>query len=424
MSDNDISGGLSSIASKSISFFTGLGLRLLVHFSSLVAAAIASASLNVPDGLPWTSSGAVVATVYIGLICLIPKGIGMNAAWLIPTGLGVFQCLFWAFWGVPWQITLLWGGILTWIIRLLAKKGNLGWEWSVAPWLLISIYAFFTDLRPLTPVSIPFWTFAILAPAGWMGLVLHARRNYEPLHRNMLASACDRMTGLLSTRALPDSLARQVKLLVDQSRELGKVLPGMDAASAALIADIDSAANNLARYSKPSGVWSDDALWLAAEAEKLNARLGDRLREFTARETSLDNALLARIEDFHKKILSLAAKKQSLPPDMQTRIDGIAKAAENILDCMRSDPQDVAPADKFLSRYLTAAHTVVDEYARLADQGSMHDTVAKALARSGNLLERLEEAFVDEHGRLLQNDTINFTAELNVLDKLLKMEGR
>ena len=45
-------------------------------------------------------------------------------------------------------------------------------------------------------------------------------------------------------------------------------------------------------------------------------------------------------------------------------------------------------------------------------------------ARSGQLLERLEKAFTDEHGRLLQNDTVNFTAELNVLDKLLKMEGR
>lgn len=424
MSENDFSSGLSAIASKSISFFTGLGLRLLVHFSSLVAAAIASASLSVPDGLPWTGSAAVVITAYIGLICLIPKGIGLNAAWLVPTGLGVFQCLFWSFWGVPWQLTLLWGGILTWLIRLLARKGDLGWEWSVAPWLLIAIYGFFNDLGFLTPVSIPFWTFALLAPAGWMGLALHARRNYEPLHRSKLASARDRMAGLLSACALPDPLNKQVKLLVDQSREFGRGLPGMDAASAALIADIDAAADKLARYSGPSGVWSDDADRLAAEAEKLNARLGERLREFSARKAPPDNALAARIEEFHKKILSLAAKKQLLPPDMRTRIDGIAEAAENILACMRADPTDVAPADKFLSRYLTAAHTVVDEYARLAGQGSMHDAVAKALARSGELLERLEKAFVDEHGRLLQNDTINFTAELNVLDKLLKMEGR
>ena len=109
---------------------------------------------------------------------------------------------------------------------------------------------------------------------------------------------------------------------------------------------------------------------------------------------------------------------------MHTRIDGIVEATENILACMHADPNDVAPADKFLSRYLTAAHTVVEEYVRLSGQGNMHSGVTQALARSGELLKRLEQAFVDEHARLLQNDTVNFTAELNVLDKLLKMEGR
>ena len=150
----------------------------------------------------------------------------------------------------------------------------------------------------------------------------------------------------------------------------------------------------------------------------------ERLRDFTARTGTVDEALAARIEAFRQKALELAGRKDSLPPGMRSRIDGIVEATENIFSCMLADPHDVAPADKFLSRYLTAAHTVVEEYARLSRQGCTHDSVTQALARGDELLERLERAFVDEHARLLQNDTVNFTAELNVLDKLLKMEGR
>lgn len=424
MNTDDSPNILAAAASRGFSFFAGLGLRLLVHFSSLVAAGIAAASLDMPDGRAWINPAAVTVTAYIGLVCLLPRGMGKTASWLIPTCLGFAQCLIWGFWGVPWQLTLLWGGLLTWIVRLLAKKGDLGWEWTAAPWLLIAGYGFFTELAPIIRVSPPYWTIPTLALAGWGALLLHGRLTFDPVQRKKLAAACDRLEALLDDGDLPDPLPKTAALLLQQGRGLGRVLPRVDKGSAALIADIEALAARLARCNGRSEAWSGDTQALAAEADRLNARLGERLREFAARELTLDAALAARIEEFHRQSLALAAKKDALPPDMQARINGIAAATEHILDCMRTDPQDVAPADKFLSRYLTAAHTVVDEYARLAGQGGMHESVAQALGRSAQLLERLEKAFTDEHGRLLQNDTVNFTAELNVLDKLLKMEGR
>ena len=424
MNANAPSNLLAAAASRGFSFFTGLGLRLLVHFSSLVAASIAAASLDIPDSLAWINSAAVVVTAYIGLVCLLPRGMGKTAAWIIPTAAGFALCLLWSVMGVPWQLTPLWGGLLTWIVRLLTQKGDLGWEWTAAPWLLIAAYGFFTDLTPIARVSPPYWTIPVLALGGWAALLLHGRLTFEPVQRKKLAAACDCLEALLADGDLPDPLPKATTLLLQQGRGLGRVLPRVDKAAAVLIADIEALAGRLARCGGRSEAWSGDTQALAAEADRLNARLGERLREFAARELTLDAALAARIEEFHQHSLALAAKKDSLPPDMQTRINGIAATTEHILDCMRSDPQDVAPADKFLSRYLTAAHTVVDEYTRLAAQGGMHESVALALARSAQLLERLEKAFTDEHGRLLQNDTVNFTAELNVLDKLLKMEGR
>ena len=424
MSTDDSSNILAAAASRGFSFFAGLGLRLLVHFSSLVAAGIVAASFRALSGLAWTNSGPVLVATYIGLVCLLPRGMGRSAAWIVPTAAGFSLCLLWSFLGVPWQLTPIWGGVLTWSIRLLSRKGDLGWEWTAAPWLLIAAYGFFTELAPVARVSPPYWTLPVLALAGWGTLLLHGRLTFDPVRRKRLAGACDRLEALLAGDDLPDPLPRAAALLLQQGRGLGRVLPRVDKAAAALIADFEALTGRLARCGGRSEGWSGDTRTLAAEADRLNARLGERLREFAARELTLDAALAARIEEFQQQSLALAAKKEALPPDMQARISGIAATTEHILDCMRTDPQDVAPADRFLSRYLAAAHTVVDEYARLAGQGSMHSGVTQALARSGQLLERLEKAFTDEHGRLLQNDTVNFTAELNVLDKLLKMEGR
>ena len=101
MNTEDSPNMLAAAASRGFSFFAGLGLRLLVHFSSLVAAGIAAASLDIP-GRAWVNSAAVVVTAYIGLVCLLPRGMGRTASWLIPTGLGFFQCLVWSYLGVPW----------------------------------------------------------------------------------------------------------------------------------------------------------------------------------------------------------------------------------------------------------------------------------------------------------------------------------
>lgn len=414
---------LSSLAAKGLSLVSGVGRRILTHLVALTAAAVSYSTLFVPGGLPVAGCVALILSVYIGGVCLFPRGMGLRAAWLIPTGLGLFQCLLWALWGVPWQCTILFGGALTWLVRLLAKKGGMGWEWAALPWLLIALAGFFAELAPLIRTSLPFWTLPVLALGGWGCLLLYTRLAYEPLHRKLLRAACGRLEAL--PPSLPERVRPSLKKLAEQSRALDKALPKIDAPAAAFIISLDALVTRLEHY--PGS--SDAAQSLAVESELLSKAVGQRLREHAAslkaeQSPPLDPALAARLEGFRKQANDLAAKKDAIPESMRTHIDGIVASTGSILDCMRTDPQDVGPGGKFLSRYLGAAHTVIDEHIRLSRQGDNHEAVIRALARSRDLLQRLEQAFADEHGRLLQNDTLNFTAELNVLDKLLKMEGR
>lgn len=127
----------------------------------------------------------------------------------------------------------------------------------------------------------------------------------------------------------------------------------------------------------------------------------------------------------HKiSIASLRAKNAHLPQDVRKTVEGIALAANNILECMAADPRDLETGNRFLKRYLAAVHTVADKHARMSREQVITPEVIEALSKSGDMLARLESAFNKEHAHLLQNDATDLSAELNVLDTLLKMDGR
>ena len=65
----------------------------------------------------------------------------------------------------------------------------------------------------------------------------------------------------------------------------------------------------------------------------------------------------------------------------------------------------------------------MDEHIRLAAKDAAHEDVSAALSRSEDILAHLSRAFQDERTGMLRNDAVNYTAELNALEKLLKMRG-
>lgn len=418
--------GLPGFITACIEFITALGARLLVHVCSLVAAAATAATLSLP-GASMTGTGAVTFACYVGLVCLIPRGIAKSADWLAPSGAGLALVMFWAASGVPWQFCPIWGGALTWTVRLLLRRGLMSWEWSALPWLLLGLFGFFNVLLPWSPVSPPYWAFPVLAAAVWGLLRLFFFLRGDPAQKHLLEAACATLEKQLASGRLPKQLALPARRLADQGRRLLELRPRLGADTAGLVRDISVNAAALARQGKALSI--EGMQQTRARVDELNRTLQTQLQALEpapkhAPASAEDAALLARINGYTALAEQLSVKALSLPDELRDFVERIAQAAEGILLCMRKDPQDVASGDRFLSRYLKAAHTVVDEYDRLSRQGGAHQSVSTALARSNDLLARLAAAFVEEHAALLRNDTVNFTAELNVLDTLLKMDGK
>ncbi len=128
-------------------------------------------------------------------------------------------------------------------------------------------------------------------------------------------------------------------------------------------------------------------------------------------------------DQYRQSIKSLYQKRNYLPQNLQDSLISLGKSAELILDCMKNDARDVQAGEKFLARYLPATHAVLDNYNRHSNS-VQNEAVTKALNDSQEILLRLEGAFAQEHSYLLQNDVDDFSADLKVLDTLLKMDGK
>ncbi len=91
---------------------------------------------------------------------------------------------------------------------------------------------------------------------------------------------------------------------------------------------------------------------------------------------------------------------------------------------MRADPADKQIGQPFLNRYLRFVSKIITEYERLSAEKDKSAELNDALERSKKLLERLAAAFESENKHMLDNDTVNFSAEINALDSFMKMHGQ
>ncbi len=136
----------------------------------------------------------------------------------------------------------------------------------------------------------------------------------------------------------------------------------------------------------------------------------------------------AKTEDLYKEyrdsIAKLRVKQILLPKKLQQSIQALTASAEAMIICMQEDKRDVDLGKRFLTRYLPATHSVLDNYRKHCKDASANPQIADALRQSENVILRLEQAFAHEHSHLLRNNIDDFSADLRVLDTLLKMEGR
>jgi len=119
------------------------------------------------------------------------------------------------------------------------------------------------------------------------------------------------------------------------------------------------------------------------------------------------------------RIISLTIKDKIV----KQKVDDIFNIVEKIFDDFKKDPNDIKASRQFLGYYLDSTIKIIKKYAEISDQNINSEVVRSTLSRTEKLLDTIKTAFEKQLSHLLQNDILDLDAEVEVLDKTLKMEG-
>ncbi len=467
--------GLEGLLESAKDNLLGLGLRAVVHLAAiLLAAGLGSGFLR-------------FAAAYIGIICLVPRGMGLKADWVMPSVTGLLQTLLLLLFGMEPQFALLFGGAQTWLHRVIGKKGKMGTEWAVLPLLLLLCGSFIVDpplppkrpevqmlnevpglVRDFSPWQnesvnrvvenvpglyerinpdsaasplLPLATFPILALLGQGASFIWRRAFLSPANHRRMQEARSTLEKYLDAENMTPRLREPLRRLSSYtglyckhglyatpfftllSKNLKQVGVQLD-----LLEESKERNKNIGGESPAAAKELEQLQATIGFVEKLSDRVHTELLSLGDAPKNGAPAPLPGLSgphaEFYDSLRSLSAKAEDMPQDLRPHISGLCKSGRKILECMQKDQLGVNNGTRFLTRYLKAAHTVVDEFIRLSDDKTPGAETVGVLARSKDLILRLEQAFDAEYEAILKNEAMSLNAELSVLDTLLKMDGR
>lgn len=380
----------------------------------------------------------IFLSVYTGLICLFPRGIRSSHTWYLPTGTGVLQWLFTTFSGFPWQLGLLFGGAQTYLQRLIQFKGKLGFEWTAVPILALSLTLTLNYIYPMAslPWSALLSTMVILGALGAFINFCYGKIRGSSIRRNEFERTLNLISSVSFDEKLSKALRTELATFLKRARTFADAAGFKSGAGQEVYERIYSSCRDILGFArtktghgtaippdlqslrKAAGFSKFSEDLILERTKELNDYLDQEVRALTPEQAVNDD-----LSGFDAQVKELLLKKDSLPPDMGESLENLCFSSYKILKEMRTDPRDKDPGQKFLKRYLPAAAKIVDEHLRLGSKQEGSTEVERALKRSLEVMQRLEQAFAKQHEAMLQNDTIEFTAELNALDNFMKMQG-
>jgi len=108
---------------------------------------------------------------------------------------------------------------------------------------------------------------------------------------------------------------------------------------------------------------------------------------------------------------------------VKKKVEKIIDVVERIFSNFRDDPSDIRKAQQFLNYYLNSALKVLNRYVEFSGKQTTSQDVASTLRKIEELLGTIYESFESQLAKLMDNDVMDVSSEIEVLEKTLKMEG-
>lgn len=407
--------------------YLSLFYRIIVHVICLTVSLIIASNLHEEN----TVKDDYALIGYIGLICIFGRQLNNRFGGWIPAIFGLIEVAIASLLGADFFSSLVIGGALAWLVTLYERVSLRCYRRKVVAkteWisLVLLILCFFAELDRhayLASLSIiPVFIFAALYATSFLHL-----RVFKAISQDL-----EKISDILGSFG-QDTFQKQQTLLQEMD-EQAKKLPSVSLNAVELrpFFDISFMVEDLLRSS------SQIKTITVAQDFEFNARkIGAAIDEIYGlfQQNSKSSAISTEQSEtaistdgfddqvFRNNISIINGLAEQLPKNYADLFNSLSILADRIINCMSSDPNDVARGSRFLNRYLPIIITIGQKHIAFLDQKPNDEAIVGINEQNLAILKKLEAAFAVEHSNLLKNDIMEMNVETKTLERLLKLDG-
>ena len=130
------------------------------------------------------------------------------------------------------------------------------------------------------------------------------------------------------------------------------------------------------------------------------------------------------LTDIQKQLDTLHALNEALPdPQLSAAMTRMEKAGRSIVEAVEANPAKAKQVRRFANYYLPDAVNILQQYATLAKQGVKGENAASIRAEVEHNAVSIATAFENQLDALYAAESMDLSADLTVLQNMLKGQG-
>ena len=132
----------------------------------------------------------------------------------------------------------------------------------------------------------------------------------------------------------------------------------------------------------------------------------------------------AMLTEMQQQLDTLHALNEALPdPQLSAAMTRMEKAGRSIVETVEATPAKAKQVRRFANYYLPDAVNVLQQYAKLAKQGVRGENAASIRAEVEHNAASIATAFENQLDALYADESMDLSADLTVLQNMLKGQG-